>query len=77
MTNYERAKVYQEQQRFDPRAYSPMSTYDSTTTVDNSKTVAPTVSLGSGNTFYGYDPTEIAKEQRRQMQRALVLSGPF
>jgi hypothetical protein len=61
----------------DGRSLAPMSTHYSTTTVDNSKTVAQTVSLGSGNTFYSYDPTEIAKQQRREMQRALALAGPI
>ncbi|PPI39244.1 MULTISPECIES: hypothetical protein [unclassified Rathayibacter] len=75
MANYEWAKAYQEQQSFDPRALSPMSTHYSTTTVDNSKTVAPTVSLGSGNTFYSYDPEEIARRQSRELRRSMTLAG--
>ncbi|PPH11633.1 phage tail tape measure protein [Rathayibacter sp. AY1C1] len=59
----------------DPRTLSPMPAHYSTSTVDNSRTVAPTVSLGSGNTFYSYDPTEMARQQTREMNRALTLSG--
>lgn len=59
----------------DPRTLSPMTAQYTTSTVDNSRTVAPTVSLGSGNTFYSYDPAEMARQQSREMNRALRLSG--
>jgi hypothetical protein len=61
----------------DPRSLAPMPANYSTSNVDNSKTITPTVSLGSGNTFYSYDPTEIAKQQRRELNRAMALVGPF
>lgn len=52
-----------------------MPAHYSTTSIDNSKTVAPTISLGSGNTFYSYDPDEIAKKQSRELRRSMNLAG--
>ncbi|NRG40192.1 phage tail tape measure protein [Rathayibacter sp. VKM Ac-2835] len=59
---------------FNPRSLAPMpSNYSTVSTVDNSKTVAPVVSLGNGNTFNSFDPKEFAKDIARKQSQALAL----
>jgi TP901 family phage tail tape measure protein len=57
----------------DPRSLAPMPAQYSSSYSYGGKTIAPVVSLGSGNTFYNSGPNEWAKEMTRKQSQALAL----